>query len=132
MNSTTPHLALLVGSPDAGQEGMHNDLLAMDQALQARGFPADRIFSLHGRLDRELVLAFLRAARRQMDEWNEGLLFVHVSGNGFFHGDAIENARPGLRFQESQVDARAHLFWDEFFDALNLPAGVRLVLLPDL
>jgi hypothetical protein len=55
-----------------------------------------------------------------------------VSGNGFFHGDAIENARPGLLFQESQVDARDHLFWDEFFDALNLPAGVRLALLPDL
>jgi hypothetical protein len=132
MNSTTPQLALLVGAPLYREEAMHNDLIAMDQALQERKLPADRVFSLHGRLDRDLVLSFLRAARRQMDGWSEGLLFVHVSGHGFFHGDTVENARPGLCFQESQVDDGDHLFWDEFFDALDLPTGVQLILLPDL
>lgn len=112
---------------------MHNDLLAMTQALLARSLPADSIFSLHARLDRHLVLAFLDTARRRMAGWTEGSLFVHVSGHGFFAGDTPETARPGLLFAESE-DATDdnHLFWDAFFAALALPAGVRLTLLPDL
>lgn len=56
------HLALLIAAPQSDEPAMRNDLLAMTQALLARGLPADRIFSLHGQLDRPLVLVFLRAA----------------------------------------------------------------------
>jgi len=73
-------VALLIAAPPPGETAMHNDLLAMAQALLDRGLPADHIFSLHGQLDRSLVLAFLRVARRRMDGWTAGSLFVHVSG----------------------------------------------------
>ncbi|RLT40000.1 MAG: hypothetical protein DWI57_09240, partial [Chloroflexi bacterium] len=92
-------IALLIATPPTPDEpAMRNDQLAMTQALLARGLPADRIFSLHGQLDRPLVLAFLRAARRRMDDWKAGSLFIHVSGDGYFVGETAETARPGLEF----------------------------------
>lgn len=89
----------------------------------------DDILCLHGRLDRPLVLAALQAVSRRVAGWTAGTLFVHVSGHGFFTGDTLQTARPGLLFAES--DDRGddgHLF----FAALALPAGVGLTLLPDL
>ena len=137
----SPHLALLIAAPPPGETAMHNDLLAMTQALLARGLTADCIFSLHGQLDRSLVLAFLRAARRRMDDWQAGSLFVYVSGHGFFVGETAETARPGLELRNTgETSDDYHLLWDDFFAALDLPfdklrtppAGVRLTLLPDL
>lgn len=133
MLTSSHHLALLLAAPQAGETAMLNDLIAMTQALQARGLSADRILALHGPLDRSLVLAFLAAARRRMAEWDSGALFVHVSGHGFFQGDTAATARPGLQFRKTEdVNDDYHLFWDEFFDVLALPIGVRLTLLPDL
>lgn len=127
------HLALHLAAPPPGEAAMHNDLRAMTQALLARGLSADRIFSLHGQLDRLLVLAFLRAARQRMDDWVAGSLFVHISGHGYFVGETAETARPGLEFSATgDTDDDYHLLWDDFFAALDLPAGVRLTLMPDL
>lgn len=93
----------------------------------------DDILCLHGRLDRPLVLAALQAVSRRVAGWTAGSLFVHVSGHGFFTGDTLETARPGLLFAESDdCGDDSHLFWDDFFAALALPAGVGLTLLPDL
>ncbi len=112
---------------------MLRDQAAMTAALLARGLPADRILALHGRLDRPLVTAFLQAAGRRVAGWSDGSVFVHVSGDGFFTGDTVEEARPGLLFGDSEdVTDDEHLFWDDLFAALALPAGVRLTLLPDL
>lgn len=135
MTTTEPRnqLALLFAGPQSGQDAMLNDLIAMTQALLKRGIPADRILSLHGQVDRPLVLSFLRTLRRHMATWKAGTLFIYVSGNGFFYGDTAKNARPGLHFSDSEdVTDNYHLFWDEFFAVLDLPAGVRLTLLPDL
>lgn len=129
-----PHqLAILIAGPHAGETAMFNDLTAMAQALAARGFAAEQILSLHGRLDRPLVLSFLRAAGRRVAGWNNGSVFLHVSTHGFFTGDTAEAARPGLWFGESEdVTDDDHLFWNDLFAALALPAGVGLTLLPDL
>jgi hypothetical protein len=127
------HLALLLAAPLPGESAMYHDQAVMAQMLQDRGLPADRILSLHGKLDRPLVLSFLQAAQRQIAGWQEGLLFVHVSCHGFFSGDTPENVRPGLEFLDTGTPHDDyHLFWDEFFDALSPPVNVRLVLLPDL
>ncbi|MCL4832488.1 MAG: caspase family protein [Caldilineaceae bacterium] len=127
------NLTLLIAAPPPNEPAMHNDQRAMTQALLSRGFPADRIFSLHGQLDRVLVLAFLAAARRRMDDWQAGSLFVHVSGHGYFVGETAETARPGLELRDTgDTSDDYHLLWDDFFAALDLPAGVRLTLLPDL
>jgi len=105
----------------------------MAQALLARGFAASEILCLHGRLDRPLVTAFLQAASRRVTSWTDGSVFLHVSGHGFFAGDTVDDARPGLLFGDSEdVADDDHLFWDELFAALALPAGVKLTLLPDL
>ena len=130
---TTNQLALLIAAPQPGEVAMFNDMLAMDQALRERGFPADQIRMVHGRLDRSLVLAFLEAAARQLTAWTTGTLFVHYSGHGFFSGETADEARSGLLFADGgESTAHGHLFWDEFFDALALPDGVQLILLPDL
>jgi len=133
MNTATSQLALLLSAPQEGDTAYHHDLLAMTQALQTRGLPADHIFSLHGQLDRPLVLSFLQTARRQITGWQAGALFLHVSGHGFFQGDTAENARPGLLLKDTDdVTDEYHLFWDEVFAAFDLPPGVHLTLLPDL
>ena len=113
---------------------MDRDQAAMAQTLLARGFAASEILCLHGRLDRPLVIGVLadsEPARRQAG--THGSVFLHVSSHGFFTGDTLEEARPGVLFEESaEADDDGHLFWDEFFAALALPVGVSLTLLPDL
>ncbi len=130
---TKNQLALLIAGPQAGEAAMFNDMAAMTQALQKRGFPTDQIRILHGHLDRPLLLTFLESAVRQMAGWADGTLFIHFSGHGFFTGETADAARPGLLFADGgESTAHGHLFWGEFFDALVLPDGVQLILLPDL
>ena len=128
------HLAVLIAAPiRAGESAMHNDMMAMSQTLQGRGFLADQILSLHGRLDRPQVVAFLQAASRRVAAWTQGSVFLHFTGHGFFQGETAAEARPGLIFDgTADVADDYHLFWDDFFAALALPAGVKLTLLPDL
>ena len=131
--SPSHHLALLLAAPRPGEAATLADQAAMNAALLARGLPPDRILALHGRLDRPLVTAFLQAAGRRVAGWDDGSVFVHVSGDGFFAGDTAEEARPGLLFSDSEdVTDDNHLLWDDVFAALALPAGVGLTLLPDL
>jgi hypothetical protein len=130
---TSHHLALLLAAPQPGEEAMYRDLSAIAQALLARGFSSDRSLCLHGRLDRPLVIAFLQAASRRVAGWSEGSVFLHVSGHGFFTGDTVETARPGLLFGDSEdVADDDHISWDDLFAALALPVGVGLTVLPDL
>ncbi len=130
---TFPQLALLIAAPQPGESAMLRDQAAMVEALLARGLSADQILCLHGRLDRPLVTAFLQAASRRAASWPDGSVFVHVSSHGFFHGETAEEARAGLLFTESDdFGDDGHLFWDDFFAALALPAGVELTLLPDI
>lgn len=112
---------------------MHNDLRAMTEALLDRGLPADRIFALHGQLDRSLVLAFLAAARNRIDDAQTDSLFVYVSSHGYFVDETAATARPGLELRDTGDTSDAyHLLWDDFFVALDVPSRVRLTLLPDL
>jgi hypothetical protein len=126
-------LALLIAGPQANEPAMYNDLVAMTQALLSYGMSADQVLSLHGRLDRNLVLAFLTAAHRHIVGWTEGSLLIHVSSHGFFTGETTDAARPGLLFADGgESTPHGHLYWDDFFAALALPDGVQLILLPDL
>jgi hypothetical protein len=132
-NTHTHNLALLIAVPHFGESAMYRDQAAMAQTLLGRGLSADEIISLHGQLDRQVVIAFLQAASRRVSRWMDGAVFLHVSGHGFYDGDMVETARPGLLFSNLEaVQNDDYLFWDEVFTALVLPANVKLTLLPDL
>jgi hypothetical protein len=60
---TSPHLALLIAAPQPGETAMYCDQVAMAEALLGRGFAADDILCLHGRLDRPLVQEDAQAGR---------------------------------------------------------------------
>ena len=62
MPESANRLALLIGAPWRGEAAMHGDVQAFYDALTARGMSSDDLLVLEGRLDRELVLAFLASA----------------------------------------------------------------------
>ena len=127
------HLALLLAAPQPGESAMYRDQAAMTQALLARGFSADRILCLHGRLDRPLVTHSCRppagGSRRGLTVRSSCTSAVTASSTAIrqkTHGPAC-CSRKALK-----SDDGGHLFWHDLFTALALPAGVRLTLLPDL
>lgn len=123
-------LALLIAAPHPGDTAMYNDMTAMAAALQRRGLPADRILAWHGPSDRPTMLALLRAARRRLQSWTAGSLFIHFSGHGFYEP---EPELSGLSFGKSNGCSDDHrMFWEEFFAELDVSVGVRTFLLPDL
>ncbi len=111
---------------------MHNDLIAMDKAVQARGLGSEEILSLDGNLDRPFLMSFLEEVGHRMASWNEGELFFYFSGHGYFAGDTVENARMGVKLQDApQEVAEYHVYWDEMLSALSIPAAVTCTMIPD-
>jgi hypothetical protein len=125
-------LALLIISPWEGETAMSNDLMAMRDALRLRGFSENEIWSLEGPLDRSALMSFLQKARKRVAHWRRGEIFFYFGGHGIFTGTSVPEARPGLWFKnDPQLSAEHTVFWDEAFAALNAPANVKVVLLPD-
>jgi hypothetical protein len=127
-------LALLIAVPDeraAYAEAAWNDQAAMHQALRARGVAPGQILTLGGSVGRAQVLDFLRDAGRRVAKWQDGLVILHYTGSGYWpEGNvAVDKTKTGLDHLGPAHDE--HILWDEVFAALDLPAGVRLLLLPD-
>ncbi len=135
MPESANRLALLIGAPWRGEAAMHGDVQAFYDALTARGMSSDDLLVLEGRLDRELVLAFLASAKSRVSDWDRGDLFFYYSGHGAYAPmDATDaaTADPAFVFGPDDLDDPSRwVFWRELFGALALPAGVRLALLPD-
>ena len=125
-------LAVLIAAPWPGEVSMSHDLAATSLALQQRGFAAADIVLLDGLQTRESVLKFLASVHRRIASWNAGEVFMAVSGHGAFTGRTVADARPALLLSTREPSTRHMLFWDEIFNALATPAGVRIVLLPDV
>jgi hypothetical protein len=131
-NQRDPQLAILIGAPHQNQSSMHYDLAAMYNALRQREMLTEDILWLEGKLDRHLLLGFFAAIGRRIAAWHQGTLLLYVTGHGFFTGECVEEARVGIELQPSeQLSSEYHIFWDELLQALALPAGVKLILLPD-
>ena len=127
-----PQLSVLIGAPHLGETAMHHDLVAMYEALGRRGLAPEEILSLEGALDRRLLLGFMEAIHHRIAGWKQGSLFLYVSGHGFLTGENAEEARVGVELGPTkQVEDEFHVFWDELFEALALPPGVSMTLLPD-
>jgi hypothetical protein len=126
-------LALLIISPREGEVAtMHNDIVAVHDALRLRGFSAKEILSLEGQLDRRSFMSFLQKAGKRVAKWRQGEIFFYFGGHGMFTGTTVSEARPGLWLKDDlQMSAESTVFWDEVFAALNAPANVKVVLLPD-
>jgi len=130
--SKPQRLALLIIAPWEGETAMHNDLEAVYNALRLRGFAAKEILSLEGQLDRRSFMSFLQNASKRVAQWRQGEIFFYFGGHGVFTGTTVPEARPGLWFKsDPQMGADYTVFWDEVFAALNAPANVKVILLPD-
>lgn len=131
-NDVPPHIAILIGAPHGDQISIHNDVSAMYGALRRRAITAEDILCLEGKLDRRIVLGFLDALHGRIRTWQEGAIFFHISGHGFFTGESVEEARVGLELQPAEaLSSEYHVFWDEMLQTLAPPDGVSLTLLPD-
>jgi hypothetical protein len=120
-------LALLVAAPWKGETAMHNDLVAMRGALQRRGFSPEEILELEGHLDRNALMSFLTRASQRIAGWRNGEVILYYSGHGGLTSDVPSTARAGLSLN-SAIDT---IPWGEVFARLRVPAGVKLILLPD-
>ena len=125
-------LALLVAAPWEGETAMHNDLVAIYNALRQRGFAPEEFLVLEGSLTRRILLAFLHDAQKRIGAWQRGEVWLSFSGHGTFRGTTAAEAQPGLLLtsalhptQEEQV------WWEEVFAALQMPVAVQLTVLPD-
>jgi hypothetical protein len=127
----TPKLAVLIAAPWPGELSMSQDVVAASLALRRRGFAADQIMILDGQQTRDSILRLLAAARQRISEWTSGDVIMAVAAHGSFTGLKVMDARPALLLSTREPLADQMLFWDEIFNTLAIPAGVRLVLLPD-
>jgi hypothetical protein len=91
MNTKNSRLALLIAAPHNGEAGMHNDVVAMYDALLARGLSSEDILVLEGKLNRKLLMSLVAEANKRVARWESGELFMHYSGHGFFSAGAIRN-----------------------------------------
>jgi hypothetical protein len=132
MNTKNSRLALLIAAPHNGEASMHNDVMAMYDALLARGFFSKDILLLEGKLNRKLLMSLIGEVNKRMATWKSGEVFMHYSGNGTFVGSTASEARVGLQLAPDTPSNKSHrVFWDEVFTALRLPTDVGLILLPD-
>jgi len=127
-----PRLALLIGAPHEDDMGMHNDLVAMYDALQTRGLAPEEILSLEGSLDSQLLIALLEEVSCRIANWINGELFFYLSGHGFFKGDCAEEARVGIQLQKSiPGPSMQNVYWEEVFPILAVPETVSFTMLVD-
>jgi hypothetical protein len=125
-------LALLVAAPWAGETAMHNDLVAIYNALRQRGFSPEEFLVLEGALTRNVLLAFLHDVRSRIGVWQRGDVWLSFSGHGTFRGTTAADAQPGLLLTSAlHPSHEEHVWWEEVFAALQVPAAVQLTLLPD-
>ncbi len=124
-------LAIFIAAPIKGySDAAFNDSDAMYRALRARGFEPEQILVLYGALKREQVLSYLKDAGRRVAGWSDGQVVLYLSCSGHFppikEGEKIKT---GIQLQED--GSPEFVLWDEIFEALAVPQGVRLLLLPD-
>jgi hypothetical protein len=135
LEASLSRLALLVAAPMPGEAAMHDDLVAMYDALRARGFRPEEILAVDGPVRRDLLMALLRDAGARVAGWSRGDVFLYYSGHGaFWPSDAVDatDARPALLLDgATEATPDRWLFWDEAFAALDIPPSVRLTLVPE-
>jgi hypothetical protein len=125
-------LALLVAAPWEGETAMHNDLVAIYNALRQRGFAPEEFLILEGALTRSVLLAFLHDVQRRIGAWQRGEVWFSFSGHGTLRGTKAAEAQPGLLLTSAlHPSHEEHVWWEEVFAALQVPAAVQLTLLPD-
>jgi len=125
-------LALLVAAPWEGETAMHNDLVAIYNALRQRGFAPEEFLVLEGALTRSVLLAFLHDVQKRLGAWQRGEVWFSFSGHGIFRGTTAAEAQSGLLLTSAlRPSHEEHVWWEEVFAALQVPAPVQLTLLPD-
>lgn len=116
--TTRRRLAVLIAMPDG--EAERNDQRLITQKLLDCGYRQEDIVTHCGPANREALLRFLASIADRIGSWSSGDVFLHYTGSGWHQGAAV-----GLEMGQQ------HVTWNEVFNALHLPSGVHLVVLPD-
>jgi hypothetical protein len=126
-------LAILIAAPWSADTAMHHDIKAIVPVLRRRGFRVEDLLVLdRGPLERRAVLDFLSEVSRRASGWRGGEVFLYVTGHGDFVGDDAVSAKVAVRLVgPDRPLEEAGVFWEEIFATLEIPAGVRLTILPD-
>ncbi len=124
--ATPQKLALFIAAPHGNEPEMQNDIDALQQALSMRGFTAREMQTLRGQVDRARLIDFLKRASLQVQDWKEGTIFLAYSGHGDVDGKDPMTAKPALSLANGDK-----VRWEEVFQTLRVPDGVRIILLPD-
>lgn len=132
VQGSSPFLALLIGAPHVGDFAIHNDVVAMYNALRRRGVSPESILSFEGHLNRRLLVEMFTFVREEVGRWPAGEVLIALSGHGYFVGEEGAAAQVGLELRSAEQPApETHLLWNELFAELALPSSVRLTLVPD-
>ena len=130
--SSIPHrLALLFAAPHGAETAMHDDLVSIYNGLRLRGLLPMEILTLEGKLNRELLMAFLHQAGKSVINWSHGEVFLYYSGHGKLSTDASGTRAGMLLTPDTQSHTGDYVLWDEVFASLALPSSVSLIILPD-
>jgi len=106
--------------------------VALYNALRQRGFAPEEFLILEGSLTRSVLLAFLHDVQRRIGAWQRGEVWFSFSGHGTLRGTTAAEAQPGLLLTSAlHPSHEEHVWWEEVFAALQVPAAVQLTLLPD-
>ena len=78
-HNPSPFLALLIGAPHVGDVAMHNDVVAMYDALRLRGVPPELILSLEGSLNRRVLVEIVASVREEVGHWQDVEVLIAIS-----------------------------------------------------
>jgi hypothetical protein len=123
--------ALLVAAPWPGESYLAADISLMQAALQARGITSADTTTGLVPLDRATLMRHLGAVKAKISAWSTGQIFLYYNGHGMYGPPAGGRPEPGLQLGPNRGEHASFVLWRELFDALALPPGVRLLVLPD-
>ncbi len=123
-----------MAAPWGDETAMHNDVVAMGDALRRRGCREDEILVLEGTLTRSRAVAFLRSAGRRIASWKTGSVLLYYTGHGSPTSFDERTAEAALQLEGAltgESDREDWMSWEEALETLAAPDGVGLVILAD-
>jgi hypothetical protein len=128
---TARQVALLFAAPWPGEAFLADDMALMQAGLRARGLRSSDVISVPAAVDRPTLMRQLEAVKTRVAGWSTGQVLLYYNGHGMYGPPAGGRPEPGLQLGPNRSEQTSFVLWRELFAALAVPAGVRVLLLPD-